>query len=298
MVRPFLVWSIVSVTVLLQPSSAWAWGFTAHQFIMRRAIDLLPPEIRPFFEQRREEVVVRVKDPDLWRTAGWPEDPNHFMDFGAKEYGDYPFTALPRSYTAALEKFGQATLTRNGRLPWRYAEVFGSLRRGFEGFARNSAFAPDEVVLFSGVAAHYIQDAHQPLHASDNYDGQLTGQRGLHARFETDLFERYHSRLTFTPPTMTPIRGPEDVAWTVLLDSYQQVDALLRADKAAIEGLEQYDDRYYERLFNATGALMTRQISRAITATAATITGAWVEAGRPSVGPGKPRSPQRIERGR
>lgn len=286
------------MTVLLQPSSAWAWGFAAHQFIMRRAIDLLPPEIRPFFEQRREEVVVRVKDPDLWRTAGWPEDPNHFMDFGAKEYGDYPFTALPRNYTDALEKFGQATLARNGRLPWRFAEVFGSLRRGFEGFARNSPFAPDEVVLFSGVAAHYIQDAHQPLHASDNYDGQLTGQRGLHARFETELFERYHSKLMVAPPAVTPIRGPEAEAWSVLLDSFQQVDALLRADKAAVEGLELYDDRYYERLFSGTGAMMTRQISRAITATAATITGAWVEAGRPSVGPLKPRPPQRIERGR
>ncbi|MBM3770124.1 MAG: hypothetical protein FJW27_02335 [Acidimicrobiia bacterium] len=298
MVRLSLASGIVFIGMLLLPPSASAWGFAAHQFIMRRAIDLLPAEIKPFFEQRREEVVVRVKDPDLWRTAGWPDDPNHFMDFGAKEYGDYPFTALPRDHTKALAKFGQATLTRNGRLPWRFAEVFGSLRRGFEGFARNSPFAADEVVLFSGVAAHYIQDAHQPLHASDNYDGQLTGQRGIHARFEIDLFERAHATLTFTSPPVTPIRDPEEFAWTVLLDSYQQVDSLLRADRAASRGLEFYDDRYYQQLLEATTPLLTRQISRAIAATAATISGAWVEAGRPAVGPLRPRSPQRIDRGR
>jgi hypothetical protein len=298
MLRPSLASGSVLLATLLVPASASAWGFAAHQFIMRRAIELLPPEIKPFFEQRREEVVVRVKDPDLWRTVGWPDDPNHFMDFGAKEYGDYPFTELPREHTKALEKFGQATLTRNGRLPWRFAEVFGNLRRAFEGFARNSPFAADEVVLFSGVAAHYIQDAHQPLHASDNYDGQLTGQRGIHARFETELFERFQDRLTFTPPSMPTIRNPEDAAWTVLLDSYQQVDTLLRADQAAADALEFYDDQYYERLLKATQPLVTRQISRAMAATAATIAGAWVEAGRPRVGTTRSRSPQRIERGR
>ena len=61
--------------VVLDPSPAAAWGFVGHQLIMRRAIDLLPAEIKPFFERHREEVVLRVIDPDLWRTMGWPEDP-------------------------------------------------------------------------------------------------------------------------------------------------------------------------------------------------------------------------------
>lgn len=296
--RSWLASGVLCVLATLVPAPAHAWGFAAHQYIMRRAIDLLPAEIKPFFEQRREEVVARVKDPDLWRTAGWPEDPNHFMDFGVKEYGAYPFADLPREYTAALQKFGQATLVRNGRLPWRFAEVFGSLRRGFEGFARNSGYAADEVVLFSGVAAHYIQDAHQPLHAADNYDGQLSGQRGIHARFETELFERHQARLTVVPPPLTPILAPEDAAWTVLLDSYQKVEPLLQADRAASEGLEFYDDVYFDRLFKGAGHLLQQQIARSITATAATITGAWIAAGRPAVRPSANRAPQRIDRGR
>ena len=36
-------------------------------------------------------------------------------------------------------------------------------------------------VLFASTLAHYIQDAHQPLHVHNNYDGQLSGQTGLHA---------------------------------------------------------------------------------------------------------------------
>jgi hypothetical protein len=107
------------LAITLSPSSAFAWGFAAHRYIMRRAIDLLPPELKPFFVQYREEVVIRVMDPDLWRNVGWPEEPNHFVDFGVREYGQYPFTALPRDYGAALEKFGRTTLERNGLLPWR-----------------------------------------------------------------------------------------------------------------------------------------------------------------------------------
>lgn len=286
--------ALALLALLLQPAPAAAWGFAAHQFIMRRALELLPPELKPFFESRRDEVVVRVKDPDLWRNAGWPEDANHFMDFGVKEYGDYPFRELPRDYTAALEKFGQATIQKNGRLPWRFAEAFGNLRRGFEGFGRNSSYAPDDVVLFAGMAAHYIQDATMPLHAADNYDGIQTGQRGIHSRFEMELFERYQDRLTLAPPAMAPVSQPDDLAWEILLDSYQQVEPLLKADKEAAAGLEFYDTTYFDRFYRNAGPLMQRQISRAIAATAAVITGAWIEAGRPPVGALKPRPPQKI----
>jgi len=172
--RKALIAAAVLVSTLA-PAPAFAWGFAAHQFIMRRALELLPAELKPFFERHREVVVMRVTDPDLWRNIGWPEDPNHFMDFGVREYGPYPFTALPREYGAALDKFGAAVLDRNGRLPWRLAEMFGKLRRGFEGFARGDApYAVSDVILFSAVTSHYMQDAYQPLHATDNYDGGQT----------------------------------------------------------------------------------------------------------------------------
>src|SRR5919204_2488368 len=143
------------------PSPCYAWGVSAHRYIMRRAIELLPPSIKPFFDANRDELVVRILDPDLWRIAGWEDDPNHFVDFGVKEYGEYPFKELPREYGAAIEKFGMATLKRNGLLPWREAEEFGNLRRALERLGRGSDFAATDVVLFAAVASHYMEDATQ-----------------------------------------------------------------------------------------------------------------------------------------
>jgi hypothetical protein len=124
----------------LVPATASAWGFTAHKYIMGRALDLLPPDLKPFFDRHREEVVVRAIDPDVWRNVGWEDNPNHFMDFGMKELGRYPFAELPREYGAAIDKFGQPMLARIGTLPWREAEEFGSLRRAFEGFEHDSSY--------------------------------------------------------------------------------------------------------------------------------------------------------------
>ena len=271
------------VVLVLLPVPAFAWGVVGHRLIMARAIDLLPPELKPFFLEHRDEIVVRVVDPDTWRVAGWPENAHHFVDFGVPEYGKYPFDELPRGYDAALQKFGRATLERNGLLPWRFVEFYGLLRRSFEGFRRQGGYAASDLILFSATAAHYIQDAHQPFHGTDNYDGQLTGQRGIHARFETALVERFQSRLTLAPAAPKPNADPRDVSFRVLLDSYQLVDGVLQADKQASAGKETYDDDYYEKFFAAVKPVLDRRISEAISATASLIIGAWEAAGRPAV---------------
>ncbi len=286
--------AVVLVFVVLAPSPAAAWGFEAHQFIMGRAIDLLPPELKGFFTQYRDELVVRVKDPDLWRTVGWPEDPNHFLDFGVKEYGPYPFRELPRDYGAALNKFGRAMLDRNGLLPWREDEMFGNLRRGFEAIRRNSVFAVNDVVLFAAVVSHYIQDANQPLHATDNYDGGQTSQQGVHARFETALFERYRSRLTINPAPPRPITTPRDYAFDTLLASNQLVNDVLAADKKAAAGKTVYDDAYYDAFFAAARSVLEQRINASITATASVIIGAWEAAGKPALKTDIPRPVERV----
>jgi hypothetical protein len=280
----------------LVPASASAWGFAAHRYIMSRAIDLLPPDLKPFFEHYRDEIVIRVVDPDLWRNVGWEDDPNHFMNFGAKEFGAFPFKELPWEYGAAIEKFGMATLKRDGLLPWREAEEFGNLRRGFEGFARNAAYGPSDVVLFAAVASHYMQDAHQPLHASNNYDGQLTGNNGIHSRFERDLIERFQSRLTVMPAPPSPIHNVRDAAFDALLASYQLVDPILQADTEAIAGKDAYDDDYFEKFFVKVRPVLEKRLADAITATASLIVGAWEQAGRPMLKLEGARTVERVKK--
>lgn len=285
------------ILLLLAPAPSFAWGTAAHRYIMRRAIDILPPEIKPFFVHFRDELVVRVVDPDVWRNIGWEDDPNHFVDFGAPEFGPYPFTALPREYGAAIEKFGMATLKKDGLLPWREAEEFGNLRRAMEGFNRGGGFAASDTVLFAAVATHYIQDAHQPLHASNNYDGQLTGQLGVHSRFESGLFDRFEARLTIDPAWPAGMKNARDAAFDALLESYQLVQPLLDADKEAAAGKDTYDDEYYEKFFTKVKPMLEKRLADSITATASLIVGAWEQAGKPTLRTEMaPRGPQRIRK--
>jgi hypothetical protein len=283
LVRAAAIVATAVTFVTLVPERAFAWGFAGHRLIMARAIDLLPPGLKPFFTHYRDEIVIRAVDPDLWRNVGWEEDPNHFLDFGAREFGEYPFTALPREYGAALEKFGIASLRRNGMLPWRLAEITGNMRRTFEAFTRGSAYGPSDLILFSATAGHYIQDAHQPFHATINYDGQLTGNDGIHSRFERDLIERFESRLTLAPAPPKGIANARDAAFDALLASYRLVDPILKADSDASAGKETYDDEYFEKFFVAVKPTLERRLAEAVTATAGLIIGAWEQAGKPQL---------------
>ena len=187
--------ALAVVLLLTAPAPAHAWGYDVHRFIMDRAIALLPSEIRPLFETNRATVVERSIDPDTWRVAGFEEeDPNHFLNIDVRDYGTYPFLALPRDYGAAVEKFGVGRVRANGTLPWRIEEFHGNVRRAFERF-NTSATGRFDILLMSAALGHYISDATQPFHTVSNFDGQLTRQNGIHSRFETQLFARYRSRV-------------------------------------------------------------------------------------------------------
>jgi len=289
--------AVVLLAAALVPSPALAWGAVAHRYIMRRAIDLLPPEIKPFFEHHRDELVLRANDPDLWRVVGFEDEPpNHQIDFGVDDYGPYPFVALPREYDAAVEKFGVAVVRRHGLLPWRTMEEFGNLRRLFQGFARNQLYVEGNTVLFASTLGHYIQDAFQPLHVHNNYDGQLSGQTGLHSRFEAELFERFESRLTINPGPVKPVASARDFIFDTVLASFQLVPKILAADRDAIGIRDTYDDAYFEAFFTNIRPVLEQQLAGAITGTASAIVGAWTEAVKPALKTSIPRAVQKVKK--
>ena len=290
-IRGFVV-AIAIVT--LEAAPAWAWGTHAHRVIMGRAIDMLPAAVKSFFDHFRGELVDRAIDPDVWRTAGWDENPNHFLNFGVPEYGPPPFVALPREYGAAIEKFGMTTLKHNGVVPWREAEEFGNLRRALESIRQHGSYGPGDVIVFAAAASHYIQDAHQPFHATNNWDGQLTGQLGIHERFESAAFDRFESRLTISPPPVKAITNPRDAVFEILLASYELVPPVLEADRAAVQGKAEYDDDYYEKFFVRVKPILERRIGESIAATASLIVGAWEAAGKPELPTEIPRTVQKV----
>lgn len=287
---------LVVVIVLGAPVPLGAWGAEGHRLILDRAIDLLPPDMRPAFEQDRAMLVERSVDPDLWRIVGFEEEaPRHFLDYDA--YGAYPFAGLPQDYGAALEKYGRETITKNGVLPWHAAEIYGRLVRAFEAHKGGSGYGLSNALYLAAVLSHYVADAHQPFHAVLNYDGQLTDQHGVHGRFESDLVRRFRADLTFTPAPASPLTAPRDVLFDTLRESARLVEGLLAADLAAVGNRAEYDDGYYAEFFAQTKPVVERRLSDAMTVVAGLIAGAWEQAGRPDLNTRAPRPPQKV-RGR
>lgn len=289
---------LVAATVLL-PAPAAAWGFEAHKLIADRMIALLPPELKPLFEKRRDFIVERSVDPDLWRTVGWDaEPPNHFLDLDYVAFGPYPFAGLPRDYAAAVQKFGREVVHTQGLLPWRTAEFYGNLQREFESLKRQPApgYAVDNIVLHAAILAHYVADGHVPLHAVVNYNGQVTGQEGLHSRWESELFERNRHLLTLAPAAATAVANPRDFMFEVLLASNRAAANVLESDLTAAAGREFYDDAYFEAFGKGTLTTLERRLNESITAVASIIIGAWEQAGKPAIPGESARTPRRIRR--
>jgi hypothetical protein len=287
-VTGLLVWLLIAAV----PRPAAAWGFEGHRYIMAAAIPLLPPEIRPFFIANRTAIVEHAIDPDLWRTAGWTqEETRHFVDLDA--YGAYPFPDLPHVEADAVTRYGREFVDKNGTLPWRTDEIYGKL---VEAFTQKASYSRENIKFFSSIVAHYVADAHVPFHASLNYDGQLTGQWGVHSRFESELFDRYRARLVVKPGPLVPVASAREFVFAVLTDSFSQVQPILDADRAAIAGRDVYDDVYFTLFFRKARPILEQRLSGAIRAVASVITAAWVEAGRPAVPVTAPRVPRRVRR--
>jgi hypothetical protein len=182
---------------------------------------------------------------------------------------------------------------KNGTLPWRSEEIY---RKLVEAFTQKAPYSRENIRLFSSVISHYVADAHQPFHAALNYDGQLTGQWGVHSRFESELFVRYESKLHLSPRLPSAVGNSREFVFAALTTSFSLVQAVLDADKAAVGSREFYDDEYFDRFFAGVKPILEKRLSDSIGAVAAVIRDAWVEAGRPAVPVTVTTSPRRVRR--
>jgi hypothetical protein len=278
--------------MLGRPAPAAAWGTEVHKFITARAIALLPAEIRPFFEKYSPMIAEHSIDPDLWRTAGFLEEPpRHFVDMDS--YGPYPFKELPHEYDAAVKRYGADFVTRNGTLPWRTEEMYKQL---VDAFTQKAPYSRENLKFFVAVISHYTADAHVPFHAAVNYDGQLTGQWGIHSRFESDLFARYQSRLQLAPKVPATVPSVRELIFDSLVVSFSHVQTVLDADKAAVAGKDVYDDAYYDAFFGKVRPILEQRLSDSIGDIVGVITAAWVDAGRPAVPVEAPSIPKKVRK--
>lgn len=290
----------VGVAILAVQAGVSAWGMDVHRLITKRAIEGLPAELKPFYSAKADFVVEHSVDPDLWRLVDLRgelgnEDPNHFLDFdGFKEPA--PFSGVPREWKAVVQKYGAELANKNGRLPWRAEEIFNKLVTAFSDLQRNP-YGADNIRYLSGVMAHYTEDAHQPFHAVESYDGQATNQRGIHARFETELVLRNKATLKLTPVVIKPIDDIKTFFFDALIDDQPLIPVILAADKKATEGRTLYDDAYFAD-FAKNGALAAaeKRFSDSASGVASVWVAAWTKGGKPKMPEDGPRTPAAIRK--
>ncbi len=267
---------VLAAVCLLTPTNARAWGANGHKLISNKAVETLPPDLRPFFETNRSFIVQHSTDP-LEPLAKNPalERRNHMLLLD--KYGKFPFDTLPRSYKMALSKFGKAKLDANGVLPWQIGVYSEKLTNAFR--ARNW----EEVRMMAALVAHYVAEAHDPFSTTENFDGKLTGQLGVNQRFGTSLVDRFSTFFPVRPNDATYINDPTDHAFDQCLSSHGWVENILLADRRARKGLGDYTDEYFDRFYSQAGSIVIRQLSEAATDVGSYWLTAWKNAGQPAL---------------
>ena len=260
---------------LLLPHRSFAWGRSAHRLVVNKAVETLPADIRPFFEANRAILSQHVTDP-LEVIAKTPaERHNHFILL--EKYGRFPFEALPRSYKAAVTKFGRAKLDANGLLPWQIGVYSEKLTEAMK------AGKWEEAKLNAAILANYVAEAHDPFDTTDNFDGHLSAQPGVNERFGATLIDRYSSFFPMRPNDAIFISDPTDRAFEACLSSHSWLETILLADRNARRGENSFNDEYYDRFYNQAAAILIRQLSDAATDVGSFWFTAWKNAGSPQL---------------
>ncbi|GAA3934066.1 zinc dependent phospholipase C family protein [Hymenobacter algoricola] len=239
--------------LLLLPHQPRAWGFFGHRLINRLAVFTMPPEMIGFYKTNIDYLTENATRPDSRRAVVPGEAPRHFLDVDA--YGDSALTRLPHSWADAVARYGEDSLLRHGIVPWQVARMKYQLTEAFR--SRDA----DNILRLSADMGHYIADACVPLHTTRNYNGQLSGQRGIHGFWESRLPEMLSANYDFFVGPATYLENPTETIWQVVGRSHAAVDSVLRFEQQLTATFS--DDRKYgfEERGNATVRVYSRDFS-------------------------------------
>ena len=246
------------------PAAGW-WRF-GHSHITEGAIAHLPQPLRGFFEDNLNTVSAL--------SASEPPG-KHYIDIDV--YPEFFAGTLPHDLDDLIDLYGFAHVDQYGMGPWTFADYVETL-------ANEMAAAADEqdwldLLTTAAAQAHYIEDLHNPLHLTLNYNGQLTGNNGIHARYEGEMIERHPNDLTFTQANSIYLPSVIDFVFDGIDNHYPFVADILAADSLYAGP---YDETYYAGLWNETGAFTQNLFQEASEAVASSWYTAWVNAGSPT----------------
>lgn len=268
------------------------WGFYAHQRINYLAVFLLPPEMIRLYKPNLAYLSEHATDPDKRRYAIAEEGPRHYIDID--HYGEYPYASLPRTWKEAVAKYSADSLNAHGIVPWHIQVMLQRLTHAFR--EKDAA----RILKLSAEIGHYIADAHVPLHASSNHNGQLTNQRGIHGFWESRVPELLAEReFDFFIGKASYIDNPGSFIWSRVLESARAADSVLALEKKltaqfpsgqkyAFEErngkiVRQYSARFTEAFNDNLNGMVERRMRQSIYAVASFWLTAWVNAGQPDL---------------
>lgn len=186
------------------------------------------------------------------------------------------------------------SLTSHGILPYHLLQMHRRLARAFKSGDAGL------ILQVSSEIGHYIADAHVPLHTTMNYNGQLTGQTGIHAFWESRIPELFADRrYDFFVGQAAYLKEPAAFYWDIVLQSHQLVDSVLQMERelrAAFPGDLQYCPgeqpgggprvpcpAFAEAYQNKLNGMVERRMRAAILAVGSAWYSAWADAGQPDL---------------
>lgn len=193
-------------------------------------------------------------------------------------------------FVECREEFSQ-----HGINPYNIKIQFDRLTRAFQ---NKNAKA---ILRLSADLGHYIADAHVPLHATENYNGQLTGQKGIHAFWESRLPELFaEEQYDYFVGKARYIRDVQSFAWKTILESNrlshkvlaieatlsksfredQQMGYDVRLDRSIKTQTVEYSSAYHQKL----DGMVEERMQDAVLALGSLWLSAWIDAGQPELG--------------
>lgn len=268
-----------------------SWGFYAHKRIARLAVFTLPSDLIGFYKSNIDQITENAVNPDKRRYTDSLEASKHYLD--ADHFGHSPFDSIPKLWKDAVTKYSEDTLRAYGTVPWEIERTYNKL---VQAFAKKDSSA---IILTSADLCHYIADAHVPLHTTENYNGQLTGQLGIHSFWESRLPELYADSYDYFVGKAYYLDNPLAEAWKIVTNTFTLVDSTLSIEKRINKNfpsdrkynyserngkvIKQYSEEYSKAYHDALAGMVETQMKKAILATGCFWYSAWIDAGQPDL---------------
>jgi len=258
--------SFLLVLCILGNAPAAGWWTQVHSFISENSIAHLPQPLRGFFEENVSAV-----------SALAAQEPSGAHYINMDVYPEFFAGTFPRDIDDLISIYGVSFVNRYGKGPWTFTDFVETL-------TTKMASATDEqdwlnLLPIAVAQAHYIQDLHNPLHLTLNFNGQLTGNSGIHARYEGQMIVRQLNEFTFVQTDAVYLPSVIDFVFDGIDSRYPLVANILAADDLH-SGLP--TEEYYAEMWNDTGAFTQVLFQQASEAVANSWYTAWINAGSPT----------------